>query len=203
MVPERSSTDTPEIADTNDSQLSQKSAASAMTPSADTIEPTLTEAAAAVRELTISVERYHDRAVQRESVIDYLRAELEFLRRGERRGLLRPLLADMCRLRNDLLRNAAGSLADEDAGKVAELLLSYAESVQLTLESNGVVTYEPEEGDGFDPRKHRLVRTEVTEDPALAGRIARVQRDGYLDIESNRPIMPAEVTVFAARKGEQ
>lgn len=50
-----------------------------------------TEIAAAVHRLADSAEHYHDRAQQREGVIDYLRSELELLRRGERRGLLRPL----------------------------------------------------------------------------------------------------------------
>ena len=80
------------------------------------------EIAAAVRDLASSAERYHERAQQREGVIDYLRSELDVLRRGERRGLLRPLLADMCRLRNDLLRQASGLPADYDAKKAAELL---------------------------------------------------------------------------------
>ena len=53
---------------------------------------------AAVGELAGAAERYHDRAAQREGVIDYLRTELDTLRRGERRGMLRPLLTEMCRL---------------------------------------------------------------------------------------------------------
>ena len=36
---------------------------------------------------------------------------------------------------------------------------------------------------------------EPAADPALAGRIAGVRRDGYLDVEANSPIAPAEVVV--------
>jgi len=163
----------------------------------------MSEISGALRDLADSSRRYHARAEQREGVIDHLRSEVEVLRRGERRGLLRPLLTDMCRLRNDLLRQAAGLPADYDAAKAAELLLSYAESIQLTLESNGVITYAPDDGEPFDPRMHRRVAGETPADPALAGRIAHVRRDGYLDIEAKSPIAPAEVTVFAATKGEQ
>jgi len=163
----------------------------------------LGEISAALRDLADSSQRYHARAEQREGVIDHLRSEVELLRQGERRGLLRPLLTDICRLRNDLLRQAADLPADYDAAKAAELLLSYAESIQLTLESNGVITYAPDDGEPFDPRMHRRVAGEATADPALAGRIAQVRRDGYLDIEAKSPIAPAEVTVFAATKGEQ
>ena len=163
----------------------------------------ISEISGALRDLADSSQRYHVRAEQREGVIDHLRSEVEVLRRGERHGLLRPLLTDMCRLRNDLLRQAADLPADYDAAKAAELLLSYAESIQLTLESNGVITYAPDDGEPFDPRMHRRVAGEATADPALAGRIAQVRRDGYLDIEAKSPIAPAEVTVFAATKGEQ
>jgi molecular chaperone GrpE (heat shock protein) len=158
--------------------------------------------AASVRELADSAGRYHARAEQRESVIDHLRAEVERLRRGERRGLLRPLLAEICRLRNDLLRQAGELPADFDTDRAASLLRSYAESVELALENSGVVTFAPDSGDAFDPRMHRRVGAEPTGDPAFAGRIARVRRDGYLDVEANSPIAPAEVVVFAAAAPE-
>lgn len=166
----------------------------------------LAEISVAVQQAAEQSRRYHDRAEQREGVIDLLRSELEVLRHGERRGLLRPLLADMCRLRGDLLSQAAALPADFDAVKAADLLRSYAETIELTLESNGVLTFVPDSGDRFDPRLHRRVGAAATGDPALTGHVAEVRRDGYLDIEANSPIAPAEVTVFApakATEGEQ
>jgi molecular chaperone GrpE len=163
----------------------------------------ISEISVTVQKLADSSERYHARAEQRESVIDHLRSELDLLRRGERRGLLRPVLAEMCRLRDDLLKQAATLPADFDAAKAVGLLRSYAETIELTLESNGVVTYAPDSGDRFNPRMHRRVRGEPTTDPALAGHVAALSRDGYLDIEANSPIAPAEVSVYAVTKGEQ
>jgi len=160
----------------------------------------LAEISVAVREVAGLSQRYHARAEQREAVIDFLRSELDTLRRGERRGLLRPILADLCRLREDLLSQAAALPPDFDADKAAGLLRSYADTIELTLESNGVVTYAPDDGDRFDPRLHRRVGGEPAADPALAGHIGAVRRDGYLDIEANSPIAPAEVTVFAPAK---
>lgn len=152
----------------------------------------------ATRELADASSRYHTRAQQREGVIDHLRSEVETLRQGERRGLLRPVLAEMCRLRDDLAKQAATLPPDFDALKAAELLRSYAETIELTLEDNGVVTFTPDSDEPFNPRMHRRVSGEPNADPARAGRIAAVRRDGYLDIEANSPIAPAEVTVFAA-----
>jgi molecular chaperone GrpE len=165
---------------------------------ADAAEPALAELSAAVRDLAGAAERYHDRAAQREGVIDHLRSELETLRRGERRGMLRPLLTEMCRLRNDLLRQAATLPPDYDAEQAAKLLISFAETVDLALENNGVASYAPDEGDPFDPRRHRRLRGAESVDPAQSGRIAQVLRNGYLDVEANSPIVPAEVTVFMA-----
>lgn len=156
----------------------------------------LSEISAAVRQLTDSSERYHIRAQQREAVIDHQRDEVERLRRGERRGLLRPLLVETCRLRNDLLRQAGELPAGFDAERAALLLRSYAESVEITLENSGVRTFAPEPGDPFDPRMHRRVGGQPPDDPALAGRIAGVIRDGYLDVDSSSPLAPAEVVVF-------
>jgi molecular chaperone GrpE len=166
----------------------------------DTAEPPLAELSVAVRELAGAAERYHDRAAQREGVIDYLRSELETLRRGERRGMLRPLLTTMCRLRNDLMRQAETLPPDFGAEQAVELLISFADTVQFALEDNGVSSYRPEAGDPFDPRTHRRLRGAQTTDPDQAGRVAQALRDGYLDLDAGLPIVPAEVTVFMASK---
>jgi molecular chaperone GrpE (heat shock protein) len=150
-----------------------------------------------VGRLAASAEQYHARAAQREGVIDNLHAEVDRLRRGERRGLMRPLLVEICRLRNDLLRQAEDLPGDFDAERARLLLRSYAESVELALEDNGVVTFAPQQGDPFDPRLHRRVGGEASADPGLAGRVARVRRGGYLDTDANTPITPAEVVLYA------
>lgn len=166
-------------------------------------EALLAEISRTVREVADLSQRYHARAERREGVIDLLSSELSSLRQGERRGILRPVLAELCRLRDDLAGQADSLPRDFDAAKAAGLLRSYAETLELTLENNGVITYAPDSGDLFDPRRHRRASGEPTADPALAGHVAWVRRHGYLDIESNSPIAPAEVTVFTAMKPSQ
>jgi len=161
------------------------------------------EISAVLRDLADSAGHYHDRAQQRERVIDYLRSELELLRRGERRGLLRPLLTQMCRLHADLVRQAATLPPDFDAAKAVRLLQSYTDTLGEALEDNGVIMYQPDEGDPFNPRRHRQVKRQPSTDPAQAGLVAAVRQPGYLDIESDSPLAPAEVTVFMAAKEEQ
>lgn len=168
----------------------------------DTDGAALTAISAALGELADHSRRYHTRAEQREKVIDGMHAELERLRRGERRGLVRPLLSEVCRLRDDLLRQADQLPADYDARRASELLRSYAESIEIMLADNGVTAYQPEPGDPFEARVHRGIRRQPTDDPGLVGTVARVSRSGYLDLESNVPIAAAEVVVFTAPSPE-
>jgi molecular chaperone GrpE len=169
-------------------------------PSAETL---LAEISVVVREVADQSRRYHDRAEQRENVVELMKSEIEVLRRGERRALLRPVLADLCRLRGDLLAQAAALPADFDAAKAADLLRSYAESIELTLDSSGVTVYAPGAGERFDPRLHRRVGGQPTSDPMLAGQIAEVRGYGYLDVLADSPIAPAEVIVFTTAKGTE
>jgi molecular chaperone GrpE (heat shock protein) len=163
----------------------------------------LAELTAEVRRLATAAEQYQERARQREGVIDYLRSELDLLRRGERRGPLRPLLTAMSRLHADLLLQAKTLPADYNAEKARELLESFAGTVESALTDNGVAAYTPDPGDAFDPRRHRKVKGENTPDPALDGLVAAVRKSGYLDIEADSLLAPAEVTLYKTVKDEQ
>lgn len=164
---------------------------------------TLAELTAEVRRLAAAAEQYQERASQREGVIDYLRSELDLLRRGERRGLLRPILTEMSRLHADIARQVTSLPPDYTAVQAANLLDSYADSLKGALEDNGVVTYAPLAGDHFDPRRHRRIKSLSTPDPDLDGRIAAVSKVGYLDIEADSPLSPADVILYKTVKEDQ
>jgi molecular chaperone GrpE (heat shock protein) len=167
-------------------------------------EAALAEFTAQVRRLAAAAEQYQERARQREGVIDYLRSELELLRRGERRGLLRPVLTVMARLHADLARQATSLRPGFTAEQAANLLDNYADELRESLADNGVLTYQPEIGDLFDPRQHRQATKPVTStDPDLDGRIAAVRKPGYRDIEADSLLSPAEVTLYKTVKEEQ
>jgi molecular chaperone GrpE (heat shock protein) len=156
----------------------------------------------AVQRLADAAERYHARAEQRESVIAHLSSEVDRLRRGDRREILRPVLTELCRLRNDLLRQAHGLPDDFSADRATLLLRSYADSVEMLLDANGIATFSADTGDAFDPRMHRRVSGEPAADAAVAGRIAGVRKDGYLDLETGKPLAPAEVVIFTVSATE-
>ena len=139
--------------------------------------------------------REHDRAAAREQIIDRLHADNQSLRSGERRLLLQPLLVDLRRLRHQLLRSAAGLPEQFGRAQAAELLRSYADNLELTLERGGVAVVVPAPGEPLDPSAHRAVGAVPVDDPELTGTVAEVLLDGYVDVESGRVVAPAEVRV--------
>lgn len=154
-------------------------------------------------QLTEQTTKHHERASQRESVIDNMHSELEQLRRGERRSLLRPLVTEVCRLRDDLLRQADTLPADFDQQRAADLLRSYADSLEFTLEDNGITTFAPEIGEPFQARLHRVASKAPTRDSALVGTIAGVASPGYRDIEADAVVASARVVVHVADESER
>jgi len=135
----------------------------------------------------------NDRAAAREQIIDRLHAENQRLRSGELQLLLRPILTDLQRLRNELLGGAGDRPLSPE--QVAALLASYASSVELTLERGGIRVVRPRSGIPFDPAAHRVVGVVPTGDSALDGTVADVTADGYVDAVSGRTALPASVLV--------
>lgn len=165
-----------------------------------TVDPLVGVSATLVR-LVAESEKHHQRAAHRESVIDILHVELEKLRTGERRGVVRPLLASLARLRDDMLKQATSLPEEFDAARAQKLLRSFADSIEITLEDFGVGIYTPELGGEYDPRCHKAVSSAPTADPALVRRIADVRKDGYQDTEIGAPLTQAEVIVYVAAPG--
>lgn len=136
------------------------------------------------------------RAQARERVIDWLHRELERLKAGEHASLLRPVVTDLQHLRGDLLRQARTLPADVDRATMAELLESFALSVELALERCGSVPFRPAPGDPFLVREHRAVKQLPAQGPEQDGVICEVLADGYQDAGEQRVTVPARVHVL-------
>jgi len=135
----------------------------------------------------------NDRAAARERVIDRLYEENQRLRNGERQSLLRPVVVDLYRLRDDLLRQAPNLPERITAERMKALLESFAYSAEQALERCGVHLVRPAPGDEFDPRRHRAAGSAPTDAPDQDGRVAEVLADGYLDSVDGRVLSPAAV----------
>lgn len=139
-----------------------------------------------------------DRAAFRERVIDRLHADVERLRAVERTGLLRPVVTDLCRLRNDLLRQAATVPHQLTGAQVATLLGSFADVVEQALERCGVAVVQPVPGSAFAAGRQQVVSHVDVEEPALDGTVAAVVQDGYAEIDGGKVVAPARITLHRA-----
>ncbi|NVC25351.1 hypothetical protein E7Z53_18200 [Kocuria salina] len=159
-------------------------------------EPAAPAFAASIDRLTDELRKHHERASHRERVIDSLHTEVESLRRGERRSLLRPILTATARLHDDLVRQAESLPENFDARRAANLLQSFADSVELMLDDHGVRIDVPELGSDFDARRHRTIGKTGTPEAGYASKIAEVRRGSYVDSETGSILSHAEVVVF-------
>ncbi|MGH3427937.1 MAG: hypothetical protein ACRDQZ_10290 [Mycobacteriales bacterium] len=122
------------------------------------------------------------RAVARERVIDRQHEEIERLKVIERAGHLRPIVTDLCRLRNGLLRQA-GTIPDEITGpQVTTLLDSFAGTVEEILERCGVVVLPRDVGAPFASSRQEVTAVVEIDRPERDGTVADVVQDGYAEI---------------------
>jgi molecular chaperone GrpE len=135
----------------------------------------------------------NDRALARERVIDRQHEEIERLRSIEWVGQLRPVVMDLCRLRNSLLRQAGTVPAEMTGPQVTNLLDSFAASVEEALERCGVAVLPCEVGAAFTPSHHQVAAVAETHDPARDATVAEVVQDGYLEIDGGKVIVPARI----------
>ena len=163
----------------------------------------LTAVEEAVTALVRRFDAESERAAARERVIDRQHADIERLRADERVGALRPVITDLCRLRNDLLRQSTSLPEDVSAGQVATLLESYAVSVEETLSRCGVEVLPQEVDTPFAPHRQQVARIVEVDDPQRDGTVAEVVQDGYAEVDGGRIVMAARVAVHRARATAQ
>jgi hypothetical protein len=144
------------------------------------------------------LDRDAERATFRERVIDRLYADVERMRAAERGGVLRPVVVDLCRLRNDMLRQARTLPEDMSAVKTAALLDTFAGAVEDALDRCGVVVAHTASGAPFTAGHHQVARTVEGPDAALDGTIAAIVQDGYVEIDSEKVVVPSRVAVYRA-----
>jgi molecular chaperone GrpE len=135
------------------------------------------------------------RALARERVIDRQHEEIERLKVIERVGQLRPIVTDLCRLRNDLLRQA-GTVPDEITGpQVTTLLDSFAATVEEILERCGIVVLPRDVGAPFASSRQEIAAVVEINHPERDGTVVDVVHDGYAEIHDGKVVVPARVRV--------
>jgi molecular chaperone GrpE len=150
----------------------------------------------AVSDLASQAGSHHARAEARERVIDNLHAEVERLRVGAEGLVLRPVVMDLQNLRADLLHQARVLPAEVSRKFVADLLDSFALSVELALERCGSVPIRPSVGDPFSAREHHAIKRVPALHPDQDQTIADVVADGYRSVSTERVTKQPRVHVY-------
>jgi molecular chaperone GrpE len=155
----------------------------------------LTAIEAGLAEVAQRVAGESARALARERVIDRQHEEIERLKVIERAGQLRPIVTDLCRLRNGLLRQAGTVPAEMTGPQVATLLDSFAATVEEILELCGVVVLPRDVGTAFAAGRQEIAGVVEINHPERDGTVADVVQDGYAEIHNGKVIVPARVRV--------
>ncbi|OLT32644.1 nucleotide exchange factor GrpE [Actinomadura sp. CNU-125] len=136
--------------------------------------------------LSARLDREHERAAHRESVIDRLHEENQRLRRGELHAMLEPVRVALYRVHDQARR-----LATADAG-TAGLLDALADDVADALARLGVERFRAEPGQPYDPSRHRPVAVAAV-GPGRHDTVVEARSDGFE--EGGRVLRKAAVSV--------
>jgi molecular chaperone GrpE len=166
-------------------------------PSADAdgaIEASLEEIRALLADLTKTAGREHDRAAHREKIIDRLHEDNQRLRHSELQAAFEPVRTALYRLYDLVRRESERETADP--AHVPKLLAAIADELAEIIARTGVERMPVEEGDPFDPARHRPAGTRATGDAELDSTIVTVQRAGF--IRGDKVVRRAEVIIARA-----
>lgn len=120
-----------------------------------------------------------------------LHAENQRLKAGELLRAQLPLVRDVVKL-HDLVGQMLDEGPEPGAARNLEIL---RDAVLDALARNGVEPAPVAEGDALDPRRHKIVGVEETDDPAADRTIAAVWKVGFATDDAT-PIRAADVRVF-------
>lgn len=155
------------------------------------IEASLTNVHGVLADLVKTAGREHDRATHRERVIDRLHEENQRLRHGELQAAFEPVRTSLYRLYDLVRRESERDTADP--AHVPKLLAAIADELAETIARTGVERMPVDEGDPFDPARHRPTGMCDVDDAELDGTVVTVQRAGF--VRGEKVVRRAEVIV--------
>jgi len=157
---------------------------------------TLMDLTAEVKAIRRLVTALDNRAATSFEIIEKLHQDAERLQSIDRHTLVHVFLTDLTRLRDDLLRQMGALANDASVGQFAELLESFAYTIERTLARAGVDILRPEVGSPVDTTRHRVAGVVLTTRAELDGTVAEVLSDGYLDTTTSRTLVSATVRAY-------
>jgi len=144
--------------------------------------------------------QFDRRSAHREAVIDRLHEENEELRAGVSRAVLEPAVADLVRLHDGLVREAArleGRPPDPDPSRVLD---GFADEVELILDRCGVELFSAKPGAPYQPGEHRPLAVVPTDDPEQHNTVAEVIAVGFRQRDTGRVRRPVQARFHQYRQ---
>jgi molecular chaperone GrpE (heat shock protein) len=118
---------------------------------------------------------------QKEKIIDKMHEDLQTLRSGLYQNLIRPVLIDVIRIRDNMRRMEADINKKNPDGMVPIKIISdYYLDLGDLLEGHNVEILEEKPETTFIPAKQKVVNRVVTDNRDLHGKIARSISSGYI-----------------------
>ena len=161
--------------------------------SASEDEPALTgELAGRLDTIEAQITEFHRRSAHRESVIDQLHEENQRLRAGMGRLILEPVVTDLIRLHDELVREVRRLEAE---GQDSRLIGSFAGDVVQILERCGFEVFSARPGDVFERDRHRALAAVACDDESRHNTVAEVVAVGFLERDTGRIRRPVQARV--------
>lgn len=139
---------------------------------------------------------------QKEKIIDKMHEELQKLKSDLYKNLIRPVLGDVLRIRDNMRRMETDLNKKYPDGMVPIKVFSdYSLDLADLLEEHGVEIFEEKAGTSFIPVKQKVINRVVTSNKELTGIISRTISSGY--IYNGQVISPQKVDVYYFEESKQ
>ena len=140
----------------------------------------------------------------KDEMIDNLHRELTSYRNNFKQEITMPMVKSLIRIYNRLSGLSASYkekfASEENLPQMCQDFVfevsNSADAILSSLEEFDIETIQPAQGEQFNPKRHRCVRTEPTSESAVANTISAVLKVGFENISTGRIIEYPEVVVL-------
>lgn len=144
--------------------------------------------------LKSAVHAFVSRSSEQDLLVRRMQSMIEELQQDQIRQLLKPVFEKLASIHADAKKNQEQHAAEEPV--VAEDFKFFAQSIEDLMGMYDLESVQAAVGEPLDPKLHQAARAATTDQRDLAGRIKRVQRQGFKFAGANRVFLPARVVAY-------
>lgn len=152
-----------------------------------------------LREQMLQLQQMFEKRIQHteweEAVIDRLHSELKTYKDDLYASILRPVLADLCEVRDSICRVANAYRQRGEEQLPLQVFADYSLDLEDILSKNQINVIRSETGSELQPLKQRAIKKQETQEKELHGKVAESLTDGYV-YETGRVLVPEKVSIY-------